>query len=51
MAKKSIRTEVETSFANLERIANVIAARDWNDDFMLSGQRNVPNTPCELAAQ
>ena len=51
MAKKSIRTEVETSFANLERIANVIAARDWNDDLMLSGQRNVPNTPCELAAQ
>ncbi len=32
MAKKSIRTEVATSFTNLERVANVLADSDWNAD-------------------
>lgn len=51
MAKKSIRTELASSFENLERIANVLADRDWKADFMLSSRRVVPYTPCELAAR
>jgi hypothetical protein len=50
IAKQSIRTEVATSFANLERIANVFAERDWKQDFMLSSLRDASDTPCELAA-
>jgi hypothetical protein len=50
IAKQSIRTEVATSFANLERIANVFAERDWKQDFMLSNLRDASDTPCELAA-
>ena len=51
MAKKSIRTEVATSFTNLERVANVLADSDWNADLMLSSRQLAPNTQCELAAR
>jgi hypothetical protein len=51
MAKKSIRTEITTSFQNLEKIANVFAERDWIADFRLSSLQPAAYTPCELAAR
>jgi hypothetical protein len=51
MAKKSIRSEITTSFRHLEKIANVLAERDWITDFRLSGLQSSAYTPCELAAR
>jgi len=51
LAKKSIRSEITTSFRNLERIANVLAERDWTADFRLSSAQPSMITPCELAAR
>jgi hypothetical protein len=51
LAKKSIRTEITTSFLNLEHIANVLAERDWIADFRLSSLQPAAYTPCELAAR
>jgi hypothetical protein len=51
MAKKSIRTEILISFRNLEKIANVLAERDWIADFRLSSLKASVRTPCELAAR
>jgi Polyketide cyclase / dehydrase and lipid transport len=51
MAKKSIRTETDASLQNLEKIANVLAERDWIDDFRLSSPQSSDYTPCGLAAR
>jgi Polyketide cyclase / dehydrase and lipid transport len=51
MAKKSIHTEITTSFQNLEKIANVLAERDWNSDFTLSSRLSSTLTPCDLATR
>jgi Polyketide cyclase / dehydrase and lipid transport len=49
MVKKSIRTGIATSFQNLEKIAKVLAERDWLTDFRLSSLQSAAYTPCELA--
>jgi hypothetical protein len=51
MAKKSIHTEITTSFQNLEKIANVLAERDWITDFTLSSRLSATHTPCDLATR
>ncbi len=40
LIKKSIREEMQTSFANLEKISSVLAARDWRESFQFSATRN-----------
>ena len=49
MAKKSIRNGIITSLQNIEKIANVLAEKDWKADFMLSSKQSTAYTPCELA--
>ncbi len=51
MAKKSIRSEITISFKNLERIANVLAERDWIADYRLSSLQSVSTPPCDLATR
>lgn len=51
IAKKSIHTEITTSFNNLEKIARVRAERDWESDYRLSSLNVATYTPCGLAAR
>ena len=51
MAIKSIRNEMAISFKNLERIASVLAERDWNTDFSLTNKYMHYEPPCGLAAR
>ena len=50
LIKKSIREEMYTSFANLEKISSVLAAREWlNNDQPVNVQtitETTPNSPC-----
>ncbi len=50
LIKKSIREEMRTSFANLEKVSSVLAAREWlNNDQPANVQtitEATPNTPC-----
>ena len=40
LIKKSIREEMQTSFANLEKISSVLAAKDWRENFQFSAAQN-----------
>lgn len=49
LIKKSIRQEIQASFANLEKISSVLAEREWQDNYQMMAAEAATDVPCNDA--